>query len=162
MMKSSAQLGFISSRIEELRTAIFHSQSTTILNLNPAVISILKVDTDGYFWFLVDKPLQAVSEFEKQFPVDLNFYKKGAMFFLNVFGIARMITDPEELELTEIDNKLTIKENDKILIRVKIVNVNYFEKKNSAKGWLTKRKKAFIELFVPRREMLSPARLLKC
>jgi len=162
MMKSYVQLGFISSRIEELKTAIFQSQGRTVLKLNPGVISVLKVDTDGYIWFLVNKPIQVVSEFEKQFPVDLNFYKKGAMFFLSVFGIARMITDPEELEFTGINDKLTSKDIDKILIRVEILNVNYFGKKASTKGWFTKRKNAFMELFVPSHEMLTPVGLLEC
>jgi len=161
MIKSSTQLDFISARIEELQTAVFHSQSNTVLNLNTAVISTLKVDIDGYIWFFVNKPSQAISEFEKQFPVALNFYKKGAMFFLNVFGMAKIITDPEELEFTGIDDKSKIGNIGKILIRVKIVNANYFEKA-CTKGWFTKRKKAFMELFVPNHEMLLPVRLLKC
>jgi general stress protein 26 len=159
MMKTSTQLGFVSSRIEELQTAVFHSQSNNVLNLNPTIIRTLKVDINGYIWFFVNKPLQAVSEFEKQFPVALNFYKKGAMFYLNVFGMARMITDPEELECTKIDAELKFRDTGKILIRVKIAHVNYYEKKASTQGWFTKRKKKSIELFASNQEMLLPIRL---
>lgn len=159
MIKSSTQLGFISARIEELQTAVFHSQSNNVLNLKATVISTLKVDIDGYIWFFINKPSQAVNEFEKQFPVALDFYKKGAMFFLNVLGMARMITDPEELEFTKTYLELSNRETNKILIRVKIAQVNYHEKCSSTQSWFTKRKRAFTELFVSTQEKLVPISL---
>lgn len=75
-----------------------------------------------------------VTEFETQFPVALNFYKKGIPFFVNVFGIARIVIDPEELACAEIDNEISNGVlSDKILLSVKIANVNYYEKEADIK-----------------------------
>src|ERR1700740_3216635 len=114
-MNALTQLGFITSKINELETAVFHSHSNSVLNLNPTVIKTLKIDDNGYIWFYVNKPAQAITEFEKQFPVALNYYKKGAPFFLNVFGIARIVIDPEELACVELDSEISNSTNDKIL-----------------------------------------------
>src|SRR6478735_3398055 len=151
VMNTTTQLGFISSKINELQTAVFHSHSNGVLNLNPTVIKTLQIDENGYIWFYVNKPVQAVTEFEKQFPVALNYYKKGAPFFLNVFGIARIVIDPEELVCVTLDNEINNGiTSDKILVSVKIVNVNYYEKEPEVpKNWLSKIKKVLSELFVP-------------
>lgn len=153
-MNTLTQLGFITSKINELGTAVFHSHSNSVLNLNPTIISTLKIDDNGYIWFYVNKPAQAVTEFEKQFPVALNYYKKGSPFFLNVFGIARIVIDPEELAWVALDNEIDKIDNDvasnKILLTVKIANVNYYEKEADVKkSWFSRMKKAFSELFVP-------------
>jgi len=150
-MDTPSQLGFITSRINELETAVFHSHTNNILNLNPSVIKTLQIDENGYIWFMLDKPVQEITEFEKQFPVALNYYKKGAAFFLNVFGIARIVIDPEELACAAIDNEINSDAlSNKILLSVKIINANYYEKEPVMnKTWLTKFKKALVDIFLP-------------
>jgi general stress protein 26 len=150
-MNTSEQLDFITSKISELQTAVFHSHSNSVLNLNPTVIRVLKIDENGYLWFFVNRPPQAVNEFEKQFPVALNFYKKGVPFFVNLFGIARIVIDPEELVCAELDSEISNGiESDRILLSVKIANVNYYEKElDVKKSWFGKLKKAVAEIFVP-------------
>jgi general stress protein 26 len=150
-MNTTTQLGFISSKIGELETAVFHSHSNSVLNLNATVINTLKIDDNGYIWFFVNKPVQTINEFEKQFPVALNYYKKGATFFLNVFGVARIVNDPEELAISDFDDEIKQKaSSDKLLLCVKIAHVNYYEKENSVQlGWFGKIKKSLSELFVP-------------
>jgi hypothetical protein len=76
MNTPTQQLDFITSKITELGTAVFHSHSNSVLNLNPTVIRTLKIDENGNIWFMVNRPAQIVTEFEKQFPVALNYYKK--------------------------------------------------------------------------------------
>ena len=150
-MNTPTQLDFITSKITELGTAVFHSHSNSVLNLNPTVINTLKIDENGYIWYMVNRPAQTITEFEKQFPVALNYYKKGIPFFLNVFGIARIVIDPEELVCTALDNEIqnSIK-SDKILLSVKISNVNYYEKEaDMPKSWFTKFKRAVSEIFLP-------------
>lgn len=153
MMKICSQFNLISSMIEKLETAVFHSESNDILNLCPTIIKTIKVDMNGYVWFFVYKPKQMISEFDKQFPVALNYYKKGEMFFLNVFGIGRIITDPEELAYADIDEDLKFKDANKILICVKVEYANYYNKQfASTYSLLTKWKKNITDLFLPRRE----------
>jgi hypothetical protein len=150
-MNTPTQLDFITSKISELQTAVFHSHSNSVLTLNPTVIRVLKIDDNGYIWFFVNRPAQVVTEFETQFPVALNFYKKGVPFFVNVFGIARIVIDPEELACAEIDNEISNGVlSDKLLLSVKMANVNYYEKEaDIKKTWLSKIKKAVSEIFVP-------------
>jgi hypothetical protein len=152
MNTPTQQLDFITSKITELGTAVFHSHSNSVLNLNPTVIRTLKIDENGNIWFMVNKPAQIVTEFEKQFPVALNYYKKGTPFFVNVFGIARIINDPEELQCATLDNNIEIAD-EKLLLSVKINNVNYYEKESDVKkSWFTRFKKAVSELFIPGEE----------
>jgi hypothetical protein len=150
-MLTFTQLDFITHRINELERAVFHSYSKNVLNLNSAIIKTIKIDDNSYIWFLLDKPAQEITEFEKQFPVTLNYYKKEAPFYLNVFGMARIVIDPEELACAIIDNELKNGAlNNKILLSVKIINANYYEKEPAMnKTWLAKFKKALTDLFLP-------------
>ncbi len=149
-MNTTTHLGFISEKINQLETAVFHSHSNSVLNLNATVINTIKIDENGYIWFYVNRPVQIVTEFEKQFPVALNYYKKGTPFFLNVFGLARIVIDPEELVCADIDNEIKNSiSSDKILLSVKIINVNYYEKETATnKSWFTKFKKALSNIFL--------------
>ncbi len=152
MNTTTSQLGFISSKINELQTAVFHSHSNSVLNLNATIINTVKIDDNGYIWFFINKPTQKVTEFEKQFPVALNYYKKGTPFFLNVFGVARIVIDPEELVCaTDMDESIKNGMSpDKILVSVKIANVNYYEKETeTSKTWFNKLKKAVSSVFIP-------------
>ncbi len=150
-MNTNTQFQFLTSKINELETAVFHSQSNSVLNLYPTVIKHLKIDDKGYIWFLMNKPLQEIREFEKQFPFALIYYKKGASFYINVYGVARIVIDPEELVCADLDHEIKNGlSSDKILLNVKIANVNYYEREVAAnKSWLAKFKKAFMKLFLP-------------
>lgn len=150
-MNTTTHIDFISSKINELKTAVFHSHSNSVLNLSPTVINTARIDDNGNIWFFVNKPTQKVTEFEKQFPVALNYYKKGTPFFLNVFGVARIVIDPEELTCADMDVSISNGiASDKILLCVKIANVNYYEKETEmSRTWFSKLKKAFAGIFIP-------------
>ncbi len=150
-MNTTTHIDFISSKINALQTAVFHSHSNSVLNLSPTVINTARIDDNGNIWFFVNKPTQKVTEFEKQFPVALNYYKKGTPFFLNVFGVARIVIDPEELTCANMDLDLSNGiASDKILLCVKIANVNYYEKETeTSKSWFNKLKKAVAGIFIP-------------
>jgi hypothetical protein len=85
-MNTSNQLGFITSKIEELETAVLHSHCNSVLNIRSAIVKTRQVDETGNIWFTIARPLQEINQFEKQFPVALNYYKKESNFFMNVFG----------------------------------------------------------------------------
>src|SRR5438309_1119225 len=88
---------FLQERIEEIGSAIFYNLSDSVLKLPTSVITSLKVDEYGFVWFCVQKPTQKLSEFDQEFPVKLDFYKKGKGYFLQVIGRGFVVTDPEEL-----------------------------------------------------------------
>ena len=56
----------------------------------------------------------------------LKYYRKGAPFYLNIFGIARIVIDPEEI------NQLTPElisecDHENLLLSVRILNANYYK-----------------------------------
>ncbi|HEX8462914.1 MAG TPA: hypothetical protein VF623_15880 [Segetibacter sp.] len=135
-MDNEKVLHFIAEKIEDLRVAIFYCHSNSQLKIHNTIINTYKVDDNGCITFFIPRPQQLISQFEQEFPVGLNYFKKGKDYFFNVFGKARIINDPEELayqtDLTaeEINSALTTQ----VLIKVQILKVDFydnnFEKKN--------------------------------
>jgi general stress protein 26 len=135
-MLNDKNLQFIKEKIEDLGVALLHCHSKGLLRIPNTIIQTHAVDENGDILFFINRPTQLLSEFDQEFLVNLNYFKKGKKYFVNIFGKARIINDPEELtyilELTpeEINNALT----QQVLIKVKILNVevidNDFEKKN--------------------------------
>lgn len=148
-MNTQDQIGFITTKIEELGTAVLHSHSNSVLNIKSTIVNTLQIDANGNIWFAVSKPQQEITQFEKQFPVGLNYYKKGTPFFLNVFGVARIVSDPEELTYANLFNDLKHDlDSDQVLVCVKIMNANYYETEpDKNAGWLTKCKNALLGIF---------------
>lgn len=140
-MDNDKILNFVAEKIEDLGGAIFYCYSNSPLKINNTIIHSSKVDASGSIYFFIRRPKQLVSEFESEFPVGLNYFKKGKNYFLNVFGKARIIHDPEELayhtELTEeeISNALTTH----ILIKVNILKVDFYDKEYEKKNLLFKK-----------------------
>ena len=73
-------LPFIREKIQELRSALFFSQSSSLLRMTTTIISIVKVDEVGQIWFYVPRPRQALHEFDREFPARLEFFRKGKAF----------------------------------------------------------------------------------
>ena len=79
-------------------------------------------------------PVNKVKEFETEFPVRLDFFKKGKSCFLQVNGKGWVVNDPEELNtfvtLPEDEKKLAM--NEMVLVKVKIMRAEYYETKTSS------------------------------
>ncbi|MBV9986256.1 MAG: hypothetical protein JO301_01140 [Chitinophagaceae bacterium] len=146
-MNTNNQLGFITSKIEELETAVLHSHANSVLNIKSTIVRTRQVDENGNVWFTISRPQQEINQFEKNFPVALNYYKKDSPFFMNVFGIARIVSDPEELICADLNNHLRTNPEE-VLMCVKILSANYYEKEAAKnESWLTKCKRAFMGIF---------------
>ncbi|GAA4730897.1 pyridoxamine 5'-phosphate oxidase family protein [Flavisolibacter ginsenosidimutans] len=128
-MDTNQQLTFLQERIEEIGSALFYNLSEAVLKLPTSVVSTLKVDEYGFVWFFVQKPRQHLSEFEQEFPVKLDFYKKGKGYFLQVCGKGFVVKDPEEMnafvDLPEDQKKLAA--GSVALVKVKIQKAEYYE-----------------------------------
>ena len=148
-MNTQNQIGFISTKIQELETAVLHSHSNSVLNIQSTLVRTLQVDENGNIWFTIRKPQQEITQFDKQFPVGLNYYKKGTDFFLNVFGVARIMNDPEELTCVDLYNHLHLEmSSDEVLLCVSIKQANYYEKESPKNtSWLSKCKQVFKGIF---------------
>jgi hypothetical protein len=127
-MNTRDQLNFLISKIEDLQTAVLHNCSNCVLNVPSAVVKTLRVDETGCIWFTIFRPKQSLAEFDRRFPVELNYYQKAKPFFLNIQGMARLVIDPEEInELpSAISNEI---QPDRVLICVKITSANYHQRK---------------------------------
>ncbi len=135
-MQNDKILLFLAEKIEEIKDAIFYCHSNSPLKISNTIIHTSKVDECGNITFFINRPKQLISEFDREFPVDLNYFKKGKNFFINIYGKARIILDPEELSY---QNNLTAEEinlalTTQVLIKVQILKVDFhdndFENKN--------------------------------
>jgi hypothetical protein len=126
-------------KIKTLGSAIFFNQSDAVLKLPTSIVRISHVDQYGYIWFFMQKPPQALNEFEKEFPVKLDFFRKGLDYSLQVIGKGCIINDPEELMMiTENINEVRQFNPEKmILLKVKMTRADYFDNIASHKSsWL--------------------------
>lgn len=135
-MATNQQLNFLQEKIQEIGSAIFFNLSDSVLKLPTSIVSTLKVDDYGFVWFFVQKPRQSLREFETEFPVRLDFFRKGKNYFLQVAGKGWVVNDPEEMNafvtLTE-EEKMQAKK-DMVLVKVKILKAEYTETKPSTRS----------------------------
>lgn len=149
-MDNEKLLHFIAEKVEDIKYAIFYCHSNSPLRINNTIINTYKVNENGQISFFINRPQQLLSQFDQEFPVGLNYFQKGKDYFMNVFGKARIINDPEELayetDLTtdEINKALTTQ----VLIRVTILKVDFYDTKFEKKNIVWKKIAGFFsELF---------------
>lgn len=142
-MDTNQQLTFLQERIEEIGSAIFYNLSDAVLKLPTSIVSSVKVDDYGFVWFAVQKPSQKLTEFEQEFPVKMDFYKKGKGYFLQVTGKGFVVSDPEEMNGLEelVSEHKGILKGSTALVKVKIQKAEYYETRSLHKTswWQTAR-----------------------
>jgi len=134
--QQTQQLVFLQEKIEQIGSAIFFNQSESVLKLPTSLVSNIKVDDFGYLWFFVMKPKQNVQEFDNEFPVRMDFFKKGVDFFLQVNGKGWVVIDPEEQNtFLELFNDIDASQlEDMVLVKVKMLKAEYYETQVRAKN----------------------------
>lgn len=128
-MIAETHLPFLQQKISDLRSALFFSLSNAVLKMPTTIVTALKVDEVGQVWFFVNRPMQQIQEFDKEFPARLEFFKKGKPFYLKIMGKACIVNDPEELNgLVSVSDDVKIKAMYQlVLVKVKIQSVEYME-----------------------------------
>lgn len=119
---------FLQEKIMELGQALFFNMSEAVLKFPTSLIQALEVDEVGQVWFMIRRPTQLLSEFERDFEARLEFYKKGKDFYLHVSGRARMVIDPEEINGT-VHLPAAVRKHaatDMVLVKLKIKDLQYF------------------------------------
>jgi len=139
-MNNINQIGFISTRIRQLKSAVMHTVSNEVLNLPDITVHAIDVDAGGFVWFTILKPPRNVVEEEKSFYVSLDFFRETMPFCLNISGVARLITSKEEIAtLPEVLQEHITPE--RLMVSVKIKEVDYYEeeeKENETTTWFQK------------------------
>ncbi|MES1159216.1 MAG: hypothetical protein ABUM51_00520, partial [Bacteroidota bacterium] len=91
------QTGIMKSKIMELQSALFFTESSSLVKLPTHVISETTIDAEGQIWFVIPKPAQHIEAFDKEIPAKLDYFQKGKEFFVKVTGTAYLITDAMEV-----------------------------------------------------------------
>lgn len=129
-MLSETNVAFLQEKISDLKSALFFSLGDTVLKMPTTIVNALKVDDVGQIWFFVTRPMQNIQEFDREFPAQLDFFKKGKNFYLKVMGKACIVNDPEEVNgLVSVSEEVKSKAmSGLVLMKVKIHNINYVDK----------------------------------
>ena len=84
-------------KIAELEQALFIPESKALIAIQTQVIEKVYFDPYGDLWFVVNRRVQDMSGFDRQFPAKLGFLKKGRGLFIEVTGKVIITNDPEDL-----------------------------------------------------------------
>src|SRR5579859_1109643 len=90
------QAEILKSKIMELKSALFFTESRSIVKLPTHVVSDVELDSEGQVWFVIPKPAMHIEAYDKEMAAKLDFFKKGKDFFVKVRGIAFLQTDLAE------------------------------------------------------------------
>jgi general stress protein 26 len=91
------EMNVLKSKITELQTALFYTESASPIKLPTHVITDVEVDSEGYIWFAVPRPTMHIDAYEKELLAKLDFFQKGKDFFVKVKGVATLLTDAETI-----------------------------------------------------------------
>lgn len=117
------EMNVLKSKITELQTALFYTESVSPIKLPTHVISDVEVDMEGNIWFAVPRPPMHIDAYEKEMIAKLDFFKKGKDFFVKVKGVAMLLTDVETMngfEKLSAEMKEKMTDDTSIGIMVKI------------------------------------------
>ncbi|MEO7263501.1 MAG: pyridoxamine 5'-phosphate oxidase family protein [Ferruginibacter sp.] len=121
-------LGFLKSKIDDIKIALFKSEINSELQLPNNIIQTLKVDDEGHIWFLTSCSGNHKQHIDKSFYAYLDYYKKGTECRLQLGGKAILVDDEEDAFLSMSNySKSTV--NRLVLIKMKIMQAEYFENK---------------------------------
>jgi hypothetical protein len=84
----------------------------------------------------MQKPPQQLNEFEKEFPVKLDFFRKGLAYSLQVIGNGYIVNDPEEIFVitSNLEEVKQFNPNEMVLIKVKMTRADYFDNITGSKS----------------------------
>ncbi|MBS1596954.1 MAG: pyridoxamine 5'-phosphate oxidase family protein [Bacteroidetes bacterium] len=132
---------FLQKKIQELQSALFLTDSDSLVKMPTHVISSAEADDAGNIWFIIPKPSQHVNAFDETFSAKLDFFKKGKGFYLKVQGNATIVANKKEIESVagiSDDMKSKMDEQTVVAIKVKVQTADYFENlpRPSSTNWI--------------------------
>lgn len=115
------ETALLQSKIMELQSALFFTESSSIVKLPTHVISDVELDNEDQVWFVIPKPAMHIEAFEKEIPAKLDFFKKGMDFFVKIKGIAFLQTDLKEANANAaLSAEMRERMSDPAMIAVKV------------------------------------------
>jgi hypothetical protein len=119
---------FLKRKLSELNSALFFAEGDSLFKLPNHLVTEMEVNDDGEIRFVIPKPAQNIEAFDKEFPVRLEFFKKGTAYRLNIQGKGVIIEGGAEMEkwLSYSDSRQEKAKNETlILIKVSVQFVDY-------------------------------------
>jgi general stress protein 26 len=135
-----SEMDVLKSKITELQTALFYTESVSPVKLPTHVITDVEVDNEGRIWFAVPRPTMHIDAFEKEVLAKLDFFKKGKDFFVKVKGVATLLTDAAMINSYEgvsADMREKMSDEKSIGIMVKIEDTEFVDNTpKPSQNWL--------------------------
>ncbi|NII29253.1 hypothetical protein HB364_29510 [Pseudoflavitalea sp. X16] len=132
-------------QILALGSALFFTENESLLKLPVHVINNVQMDDDNQIWFIIQRPTQALTEFDATLPAKLEFFKKGMPYHIKVTGTAFIVDSTTKVEALAGSNSKEL-----VAICVKIRTIDYFEtvtKPAQNRNWLQQSKQQLSSLF---------------
>jgi len=88
---------FLKRKLSELNSALFFAEGDSLFKLPNHLVTEMEINDDGEIRFVIPKPAQNIEAFDKEFPVRLEFFKKGIAYRLKIQGKGFIVEDGAEM-----------------------------------------------------------------
>ena len=131
------ETSLLKSKITELQSALFFTESKSIVKLPTHVVSEVELDSDGQIWFMIPKPAMHIEAYDREIPAKLDFFKKGKDFFVKIRGIAYLQADATEANSLSSEMKQRMNDETLIVVKVKVDDADLVDNTpKPAQNWL--------------------------
>ena len=115
-------------KLSEFNSALFFAEGDSLFKLPNHLVNEMELNDDGEIRFVIPKPAQDIEAFDKEFPVRLEFFKKGIAYRLKVQGKGCIVENADEMEkwiaVSEARQERA-KNESMILIKIDVKYVDY-------------------------------------
>ena len=115
-------------KLAELNSALFFAEGDSLFKLPNHLVTEMEINDDGEIRFVIPKPAQDIEAFDKEFPVRLEFFKKGIAYRLKLQGKGAIVEDSAEMEkwvAVSESRQEKAKNETMIMIKVMVKYVDY-------------------------------------
>jgi len=146
MLTKDDNLQFLQKKIGEIKVAMFKAEMNSVLQLPNNIISTIKTDGDGNVWFFTSCNGKYAQNIDKEFYAYLEYNQKGGAYRLRISGKAVVVPDTTPTYTTAVGTQLS---DSIVLVKLKMMHVEYFENKNlvTTSSFKTRVKDFFTDIF---------------
>jgi hypothetical protein len=148
-MNSNLPGKLLKRKLLELNSALFFAENDSLFKLPNHLVTEMELNEDGdEIRFAIPKPAQDIEAFDKEFPVRMEFFKKGIAYRLKIQGKGSIIEDAAELEnwlAVSPTRQEKVKNEPTIMVKVAVKYVDYTGNINSS--FPTRLKMAGMQIF---------------
>jgi hypothetical protein len=119
---------FLKRKLSELNSALFFAEGDSLFKLPNHLVTEMEISDDNEIRFVIPKPAQDIEAFDKEFPVRLEFFKKGIAYRLKVQGKGTIVEDHTEMDkwlAFSTSRQEKAKNEPMIMIKVSVQFVDY-------------------------------------